>query len=465
VLLGPRRSRPRHDRRLRSEARRPPLARLCSGGAKAVARHRAASGRLPPCARPSPGDLGGSPLRGHVGPRRAWQRALRAPRRRRRHHRLRGQERRPYVVRGWRNQVGLAEHHASGRSSARHHRERHRRAQPPPAPPRPPRGHPVPEHCRRAQRRAVRAARPDLFPPASNEHGHRRGRRRRGRPQARRPHRGPRPARASRRLPARCTRGREGLATTSFSASSATSSVRSRPCAAPAADPGASVESSREPQRTRAPLRPPLPRFRGRRRLAAQPSRQTRFPMATRHDPELEQFKRTIDLVEYAKKSGYEPRPNDGAHGLTVLDHPNRDRIVVARSPDGPWIYASVTDYEPRAPGEPAADALSRLRYSIDRAKDKGSIVEFVQQRDWTARRGEVPLEHARERLREFCSTGRPLDFEGALQPPPYASGRERSADPAKGGPRPGAEVAPGEVIAQRRNPELHQRRYDWSPY
>jgi hypothetical protein len=186
--------------------------------------------------------------------------------------------------------------------------------------------------------------------------------------------------------------------------------------------------------------------------------------MTVRHDRELEQFKRTIDLVEYAKKAGYEPRAQDGAPGLTVLDHPNRDRIVVARSPSGPWIYASVTDYEPRAPGEPAADALSRLRYSIDRAKDKGSIVEFVQQRDWTARRGEVPLEHARERLREFLATGRPLDFEGALQPPPYASGRERSADPARDGQGPGAEVAPGEVIARRSNPDLNQRRYDWSP-
>jgi hypothetical protein len=184
----------------------------------------------------------------------------------------------------------------------------------------------------------------------------------------------------------------------------------------------------------------------------------------TRHDPELEPFKRSIDLVEYAKKTGYEPRPNDGAHGLTVLDHPNRDRIVVARSPSGPWIYASVTDYEPRAPGEPAEHALSRLRHCIDRAKDKGSIADFVQQRDWTARRGEVPLDHARERLREFLATGRPLDFEGALRPPPYASGRERSADPARDGPRPDAPVAPGEVIARRRNPELHQRRYDGSP-
>jgi hypothetical protein len=50
------------------------------------------------------------------------------------------------------------------------------------------------------------------------------------------------------------------------------------------------------------------------------------------HDPELEEFKRTIDLVEYAKKTGYEPRPNDGALGLTVLDHPNGDRVVVAAS-------------------------------------------------------------------------------------------------------------------------------------
>jgi hypothetical protein len=186
--------------------------------------------------------------------------------------------------------------------------------------------------------------------------------------------------------------------------------------------------------------------------------------MTTRPDPELEQFKRSIDLVDYAKKAGYEPRPNDGAHGLTVLDHPNRDRIVVARSPGGPWIYASVTDYEPRAPGEPAADALSRLRHSIDRAKDKGSIVEFVRQRDWTARRGEVPLELARERLREFLAVGLPLDFEGALRPPPYAGGRERSTDPARDASRPGAPVAPGEVIARRSNPELNQRRYDWSP-
>ena len=50
---------------------------------------------------------------------------------------------------------------------------------------------------------------------------------------------------------------------------------------------------------------------------------------------------------------------------------------------------------------------------------------------------------------------------DSELRPPPYARGRERSADPPRDGPRPGAPV---EVITRRSNPELNQRRYDWSP-
>jgi hypothetical protein len=172
------------------------------------------------------------------------------------------------------------------------------------------------------------------------------------------------------------------------------------------------------------------------------------------HDPELEGFKRTIDLVEYAKKAGYQERPEDGASGLTVLDHPNRDRIVVARNPSGPWIYASVPDYVTRAPGESEAHALARLRHSIHRATDKGSIVEFVQERDRTARHGEVPLERVRERLSTFRGTGLPLDFDGALRPPPYGRGLEPSTDPTRDGPQAGG----------RPDPELHRRRYDWTP-
>ena len=75
---------------------------------------------------------------------------------------------------------------------------------------------------------------------------------------------------------------------------------------------------------------------------------------------------------------------------------------MVAQSPSGPWIYASVADYRLRAPTESTEQAFARLRDCIDRAKDRGSIVEFVQNRDWTARPGEVPLERVRERLRKW---------------------------------------------------------------
>ena len=177
------------------------------------------------------------------------------------------------------------------------------------------------------------------------------------------------------------------------------------------------------------------------------------------HDPELERFKRSLDLADYAKRAGYQVRPEDGAPGLAVLDHPNRDRIVVGRHPNGPWIYASVPDYTLRAPSEPAEQALARLRGAIDRSRDKGTIVEFVQQRDPLARRGEVALDQVRDRLRGFRATGLPLDFEGALRPPPYPGGRERTLE------RNGERLpSGGSVGSVGSNPELSRRRYDWTP-
>jgi hypothetical protein len=174
------------------------------------------------------------------------------------------------------------------------------------------------------------------------------------------------------------------------------------------------------------------------------------------HDPELEHFKRNVDLADYAKRAGYEPRPHDGAAGLAVLDHSNGDRIVVARSPLGQWIYASVPDYAPRGAGEPEADALARLRHSIGRSADKGSIVEFVQQRDPRTLEREVPLETVRGRLRSFGLVGLPLDFEGALAPPPYPRGRERTVE------RGGDSLPPERSVGSQS--ELNRRRYDWSP-
>jgi hypothetical protein len=174
------------------------------------------------------------------------------------------------------------------------------------------------------------------------------------------------------------------------------------------------------------------------------------------HDPELELFKCSVDLADYAKRAGYQVRPEDGAPGLTVLDHPNRDRIVVGRHPNGPWIYASVPDYTLRAPSEPAEQALARLRGAIDRSKDKGTIVEFVQRRDPLARQGEVALDQVRDRLRSFRATGLPLHFDGALRPPPYPGGRERALER-------GGDPGPSDGTVGPK-PELNRRRYDWTP-
>jgi hypothetical protein len=174
------------------------------------------------------------------------------------------------------------------------------------------------------------------------------------------------------------------------------------------------------------------------------------------HDPELEYFKRSVDLADYAKRAGYEPRPHDGAAGLTVLDHPNRDRIVVGQHTNGVWVYASVPDYALRAPGEPEANALARLRHSIDRSADKGSIVEFIRQRDPRTIEREVPLETVRARLRSFAVVGLQLDFEGALAPPPYPRSRDRTVE------RGGDSSLPDRSVGSQS--ELNRRRYDWSP-
>src|SRR5277367_4357991 len=203
-------------------------------------------------------------------------------------------------------------------------------------------------------------------------------------------------------------RGRR-TGTTSFSASSATSSCRWRKARAIAPVRSDDAHGLNLP----APLPPRsrLPRPRGLARVVT-PSL-SGVSMNKRHDPELELFKRTVDLADYAKRAGYELRPQDGAPGLTVLDHPNRDRIVVGQHPNGPWVYASVPDYAPRAASEPAEHALARLRSAIHRSPDTGTVVEFVQQRDPWARRGDVPLDQVRDRLRSFRATRLPLDFEG----------------------------------------------------
>ncbi|MGD0679043.1 MAG: hypothetical protein ABSC94_26875 [Polyangiaceae bacterium] len=188
-------------------------------------------------------------------------------------------------------------------------------------------------------------------------------------------------------------------------------------------------------------------------------------------DPEIEQFKRSIDLAEYAKKTGYELRPGE-SKDFMFLEHPSRDRIVVARNPSGQWIYASVNSYEPRSPAESPDHASRRMRDCVLRTKDKGSIVEFVRNRDCTARHGEVPLEVVRARLRGYRESGRPLDFEGPLHLSPGVVRTPRAPDRA--GDMVGRGVDSATMPAGPRNDRNQdaiterippgRRRYDWTP-
>lgn len=185
-------------------------------------------------------------------------------------------------------------------------------------------------------------------------------------------------------------------------------------------------------------------------------------------DPELEEFRRTIDLAEYAKKLGYEPRPSDVDEGLTFLEHPNRDRIVVARSSSGAWLYASVDDYEPRAPRESRESALERLRASIARAEDKGSIVEFVQRRDLAVESRAVGMEVVRQHLRAYQEVSVDALLEG-LSRAAGQTARHPRAEPGSVSPsrEPLAAIEvteSGAGTARASNPELGRRRYDWSP-
>jgi hypothetical protein len=58
--------------------------------------------------------------------------------------------------------------------------------------------------------------------------------------------------------------------------------------------------------------------------------------------------------------------------------------------------------------------------------------------------------------LASFRATGLPLDFEGALCPPPYPRGRELAIERERDAVPSGGSVGP--------KAELNRRRYDWSP-
>ena len=98
---------------------------------------------------------------------------------------------------------------------------------------------------------------------------------------------------------------------------------------------------------------------------------------------ELNDFKRDINLVQYAREQGYEIDRAKSCRSSKCLRHPSGDKIIVARDrKDEHWIYFSVRD-----------------------DRDNGTIVDFVQTRtpgadlakvrrvlrDWLGRPDPVP--------------------------------------------------------------------------
>ncbi len=73
---------------------------------------------------------------------------------------------------------------------------------------------------------------------------------------------------------------------------------------------------------------------------------------------ELDAFKREICLVEYALGKGYAVDRRASSRSSVVLTDPGGDKVVVARAPDGHWVFFSVRDDQ-----------------------DNGTIIDFVQRR------------------------------------------------------------------------------------
>lgn len=90
-------------------------------------------------------------------------------------------------------------------------------------------------------------------------------------------------------------------------------------------------------------------------------------------DDELQTFKTTINLVEYAGSIGYILDPKKSCKTSAVMLHPNGDKVVIARRENKHWTYFAVGD-----------------------STDNGTIVDFCQ------RRTGINLGHVRKALREF---------------------------------------------------------------
>lgn len=116
---------------------------------------------------------------------------------------------------------------------------------------------------------------------------------------------------------------------------------------------------------------------------------------------ELEQFKRQINLVEYAETQGYEIDKAESSKSSVVMRGPGNDKIIVATGEDGHGVFFSVRD-----------------------DRDNGTIIDFVQSRQ------HLNLGQVRQELRPWIGAERPCSTRKPVQRKPEAE-RPRRPDPS----------------------------------
>ena len=124
--------------------------------------------------------------------------------------------------------------------------------------------------------------------------------------------------------------------------------------------------------------------------------------MVTRNE-ELENFKTLINLCEYAESLGFQLDRKSSSRCSAVMTHPNHDKIVVARTSSGHWVYFNVHGGS---------------------QDDSGTIIDFVQARK------KIALGDVRKELRPWIGKPRLVEHGGSrllpmdLQPAEYDAAR-----------------------------------------
>ena len=94
---------------------------------------------------------------------------------------------------------------------------------------------------------------------------------------------------------------------------------------------------------------------------------------------ELERFKNSINLTEFAASRGYSLDRRQSSRSSATMRHPDGDKIIIATSESGDWVYFSVRDDH-----------------------DNGTIIDFLQNR------GGGSLGNVRKTLRSWLGSARP---------------------------------------------------------